>query len=273
MMRYIPKKALLLFAGDVCLIYAAFFVSTSLGEGGLRWLVLEPSLTGPSILAIYFMSFYLLDLYAFDLGFKSARYLYRFLAANACAAGAVSIAAFFLPYMKTGRGVLLATAVMVAVLTLSWRLLYEWAFRRFLRRTRPMLIVDAGPAGRALCASVNGNFDYEVAGFLDDDPATWGARNSPMVLGGTDKLSDESLMKGINTVVLDIPKLKDLGTLRKALQCKLRGIAVYDIPSFYKEVMGKLPVEHMDDLWFVSNPLSGVRRNVYNIKGKRLLDI
>jgi len=273
MLRLIPKKALLLFSGDFCLIYAAFFLSTFLRAGDLRWLVLEPSLTGPAIILIYFMSFYLLDVYSFDLGFRSVRYLYRFLAANAAAATAVSAAFFFLPYIKTGRGVLLITTAMAAFFTFSWRLLFEVVFGRFLGRVKNMLIVDAGPAGRALCAAVHGRFDYRVSGFLDDDPMTWGARHSPTVLGGTEMLSDENLTRNISTVVMDISQMKNPDTLKRALQCKLRGILVYDLPTFYEDVMGKLPVEYMDDRSLVGNPLVGVRRNTYNLKGKRVLDI
>jgi len=271
MMKYIPKKSILLFAGDACLICAGFLSSMRLKAGDMGQLVQEPSWTGLVVLIFYFLSFYLLDLYAFDLGFRSAKYFYRFLAANAGASIAISVVFYFLSFLETGRGILLITAAIVAIFTFAWRLLFEWIFRRFLGRVRKMLIVDSGSAGRALCAEVNGKFDYRVTGFLDDDPATWGLRNSPVVLGGTAMLSDWNLMRNINTIV--ISQLKNPETLKRALQCKLKGILVYDIHTFYKEVMGKLSVEYMDDLWFVSNPLSGVRRNIYNLKCKRLLDI
>jgi len=262
---------MLLLTGDACLIYAGLLLSAWLRAGALGRPVLEPSWPGLAILLFYFLSFYLFDLYAFDLGFRSAKYFYRFLAANAGVAIAMSAAFYFLPFLETGRGALLILAGMVAISTFSWRLFVEWVFRRFLGRVREMLIVDSGSAGRALCSEVNGKFDYRVTGFLDDDPSTWGLRNSPVVLGGTAMLSDWNLMRNINTIV--IAQLKSPEALKKALQCKLKGILVYDIHTFYKDVMGKLCVEHMDDLRFVSNPLSGVRRNIYNLKCKRLLDI
>jgi lipopolysaccharide/colanic/teichoic acid biosynthesis glycosyltransferase len=45
------------------------------------------------------------------------------------------------------------------------------------------------------------------------------------------------------------------------------------MPSFYEKRLGKIPVNHVSDLWFVFVPISGVRRNTYNQKVKRICDL
>jgi len=48
---------------------------------------------------------------------------------------------------------------------------------------------------------------------------------------------------------------------------------VYEMPTFCEIVLGKIPVQHVSDLWFVYVPISGVRKTTYNQKVKKILDI
>lgn len=97
--------------------------------------------------------------------------------------------------------------------------------------------------------------------------------DSPKVLGGSTTLKDRVLAGEVDAIVIAITHLKSPDLLRCALDCKMEGIQVYDMPSFYEEVTGSVPVEHVDDFWLVSAPISGVRKGLYNLRIKRLLDL
>jgi hypothetical protein len=45
---------------------------------------------------------------------------------------------------------------------------------------------------------------------------------------------------------------------KQLVEAKMRGVMVYEMPTFYERVLGKIPVRHVSDLWFIYVPISGV---------------
>ena len=141
-------------------------------------------------------------------------------------------------------------------------------------RKKRVLIIGAGRAGRMLYEVVRDSSFYEALGFMiDDDPAKWGAADLPRVMGGSEVISDLTKHHQVDILVLAMSSFIEPKLLKSVLGCKLDGIQVYDMPSFYEMIMGKVPVEHVTDFWLVFTPLMGVKRSVYNQKLKRMLDV
>lgn len=272
--KHLPKKMLLLFLGDVVLISIAFFLSSSIRFGVHTWNIMSPSWTGVVILTTYLLTFYLADLYDVELSFKKPKYLFRFLVAALVASASVAMLFFFSPGLQPGRGIFLVNAGLVGVLTCSWRFIFDWWFKNLLKKQKKLLIVGAGWAGRTLYETIKDNPNYHVLGYaIDDDPDKWGTSQSPLVVGDSTILKDVVKELGVDIIVIAITHFKSPELLKNVLDCKMNGIEVYDMPSFYEQVTGKVPVEHVTDFWLVSTPLSGVRRTVYTLKMKRVLDI
>lgn len=271
--KHLPKKILLLFLGDIFLVSLAFFLSQSIQLGTIARDVVKPSWTGFVILTAYLLPFCLAELYDVNVRFKSPKYLFKFFAAMGIASGLISVVFFFFPTLKYGRGEFLINVGFIGIFTYSWRLAFEWWFKNLLRRQKRLLIVGAGWAGRTLYETIKDNANYKVLGFIDDDPLKWGTKNSCEVLGGCSILKDRIQTYDVDAVIIAITHLKGSELLKRSLDCKMDGVDVYDMPSFYEEVTGKVPVEHVDDFWFVFTPLAGVRKGVYNLKVKRMLEI
>lgn len=273
-LKNLPKKMLLLFFVDALFIYVAFSISPSIRSGAIIWDIAEPSWTAFSILAIYLIVFYLADLYDIELDFKCPKYFFRFLVAGLAASVFVAMLFFFYPALQAGRGVFLINMGLVGILTYSWRLTFAWCFMDFLKRQKKLLIVGAGWAGNTLYETVRYNPNYHILGYtIDDDPAKWGTCQSPLVVGDSRILKDVVKELGVDIIVIAITHFKSLRLLKSALDCKMHGVEVYDMPSFYEQVTGKIPVEHVTDSWLVSAPLSGVKKTVYTLRIKRVLDI
>ncbi len=275
-MKHIPKTKLLLLLGDVFLIYFALFLSPPIRFGILTFDLMQPLYSWGEIfiLGIYILTFYLADLYDINIRFKSLRYLLRLLVALYIASAFVMVVFFFIPALTPGRGVFLVSVGLIGLLTYSWRLVFEWVFRSFLERQKRILIVGAGWAGHTLYELVKDNPVFKVVGFIDDDHKKHGVFNSPAVLGDYKILNEMVREHKVDSVVIAITHLKSLGLLKSLLDCKMKGVQVYDdMPSFYEEVTGKIPVEHVSDFWFVSTPISGMKKNIYNMKAKRMFDI
>lgn len=152
-------------------------------------------------------------------------------------------------------------------------MLKNFFLKNFIKKQKRLLIVGAGWAGKTLYETIKDLPNYTVLGFIDDDPSKWGKTNSPTVLGGCKILKDMVAVNAVDAIVIAITHIKGPELLRCALNCKMEGVQVYDMPSFYEEVTGRVPVEHVDDYWFVSTPLSGVKRSIFNRKIKRMLDL
>ena len=269
-LKHLPKKMLLLFLGDAILIYLAYIISPSVRFGNITWGFVQPSFV---VLGIYLFIFYLADLYDLNINFKNPKYIFRFLATISVSAVATTVLFFIFPYLKAGRREFFISAALACFFTYSWRLLFGWWFKNVLRKQKKLLIVGAGWAGKTLYEVIKGNSNYNVIGFIDDDPCKWGSSNLPEVVGGCQTLKNQVRANGVDSIIIAITHLKRPELLKCALDCKIDGVHVYDMPSFYEEVTGKVPVEHVDDFWFLFTPLEGVRKSVYNLKIKNMLDI
>lgn len=273
LLKHLPKKLIVLFFGDAFLISLAFFLSPLIRQREIIWSLVEPSWTGGLVLGIYLLTFYLADLYDLELSFKNPKYLSRFLVAILIASVFVAMLFFFSPALRSGRGVFLINAGLVGILTYSWRLIFYWWFKNLFKKQKKLLIVGAGWAGKTLYETIKDNQRYKVLGFIDDDPFKWGQTCLCEVLGGCSILKDKVSTNDVDAIIIAITHLKSPELLKCALDCKMDGIEVYDMPSFYEELTGKVPVEHVNDFWFVSTPLSGVRKNLYTLRIKRMLDL
>ncbi len=269
--RHLPKKQLLLFLGDAFLITLAHSLSPSIRH--LAFIPPQPSLDGAFLFAVYLFVFYTGDLYDVGITFRAPKYLFRFLGAHSVAPAIVAMGFYLVPALKAGRGIFVISAGLILTLCYLWRLVFERVFRGLLHGQKRLLIVGAGRSGRAILAVVGNNPAFNVVGFIDDDPGKLGASDSPVVLGDNSVLNEMIRSHGVDAVVIAITHLKSPKLLKSIMACKMEGVDVYDMPSFYEELTGRVPIEHVDDLWFINTPVLGVRRTLYNQKGKRALDL
>lgn len=275
LLKRIPRKFILLMAGDFFFITLAYLLSRFIFFGADTWGAKEPIFYEAIRLSMYLYVFYIFDLYVFDIRFINPKYIFRFLLAVTVAPIVVIVATFLsLPSLMPGRNMFLTDAVLVCALTYLWRLSFTRYIRAVPERQNRILIVGAGKSGKALYAAIKDDLRYKVIGFVDDDPAKQVTVNSPEVIGRCDVMKTMIAENDMDTVVLAVTHSKGTELLRNALAAKLSGIDVYDVPSFYEEVSGQVPVEHLDDLWLVSMPLLGLRKkNIYNSKVKRITDV
>jgi len=153
MLKYIPKKKLLLLAGDIILIYCAYLLSPIIR---FRVFFFEPleGLGGFSIiLCIYLFCFYIADLYNLDVRFKAPRYIFNFFLANVFSAGLGLFMFFFFSFIGFGRGIFAITVLTILFFTYTWRIFFELVFAKFLKRKQAIIIVGAGKAGKEIYKS------------------------------------------------------------------------------------------------------------------------
>ncbi|MCX7771056.1 MAG: TIGR03013 family PEP-CTERM/XrtA system glycosyltransferase [Proteobacteria bacterium] len=270
-LRLIPKKKILLFLGDVLLIPLAYFLSLVIRFGVSDYSLLKPSIGGGFVILCYIFTFYIADLYELDKPFRSIKYIFRFITAIFIASIITLGAFYFFPKLWFGRGIFVISIILVGLFTYSWRLLFAFIFRKLLYTEKNLIIIGSDELTKYFSKLFESLGPYKVKGFICESLIN--KDDCSNVLGTYEQLSDIVEREKIDIVIIAVTHIENTELLKYALECKMKGVHVVDLPTFYEEVTGKVPVELVNDLWLVTTPISGVKRSIYNMKVKRILDI
>lgn len=273
MFKLISKKQVLLFVVDFLLISICLFLAHFIRTGS--FVNVFDKYTGASSLIIlsYLCIFYVADLYNIRLNFRHSQYVVSFALANVAGAMLSAMAFYMFPPWKYGRGIWLIFVCICFVTLLLWRVVFEYVIKTK-SRPRSLLIVGAGSGGRELYNVIKGFSDYRVIGFIDDREELLGREiGSPSVIGGSAELFSLAKDSKVDIIVCSTNGTKSKQLMSNLIKCKMDGVAIYDLPLFYEEVLGKIPIHYINDEWVISTPFFGVAKNIYNTRIKRLVDI
>ncbi len=115
---------------------------------------------------------------------------------------------------------------------------------------RRALIVGAGRAGRTIVQAIRKNActEYQLIGYIDDDPAKQGESIEGLpVLGTSRDLIPLTRASNVSEVILAITHLHKISPnlLQAILDCQRSGFRITFMPDLYEQITGKLPVEHI----------------------------
>lgn len=274
MIKHIPKKKFLLLIGDILLIYFACVVAPAIR---FQIPIFEPLTQWPEILTIMItclLFFYIADFYNFEAGFTNIKYAIKYLATLAIASGTILIIFFLFPMLRLDRGVFAVNAILISILIYLWRFVFEKAFKRFMPlRQKVFLIIGAGKAGYAIYKQIKGYPNVRVAGFIDDDTKKINKHNNPMLLGGYEELTEIVKREDVDQIIIAVKEINNTELLKNLLNCKMKGIEIYNIQTFYEQTFGKIEVDYVTDPWLINIPIMGIKKSLYNKNIKRVIGI
>ncbi len=194
---------------------------------------------------------------------------HRRLVLNAAVAAILAFPAALLVSGQFGDGLTRVYAVALGKVLVVWlafavtvRSLGTTALRRFLFRRR-ILLVGGGAAPLAasdVLRSGRGRF-YELAGIAASDAEIA-------------DLTPQSLRRrGVWGVVAApaVPRIPETAEQQRLLDCRLRGIRVFDEVSFWEQHLGRANLDRLDYAWFLHG--EGFRSGRLSLAIKRLVDI
>ncbi|MBM3153337.1 MAG: sugar transferase [Chloroflexi bacterium] len=173
---------------------------------------------------------------------------------------------------RTGVGVFLACA---ASLTTAWRIVYIRIFTAP-AFTRRVLIVGAGVSGNSLAEVYKGLRPppFHLVGFIDDDPSKIGSLLAGFpVIAGSNKLLETAASEKISDLVIAIGGELRGETFQTILDARERGVEVTPMPSMYEELLGRVPIHHLESDWIIRSFVMEARVNRFYEVAKRLMDI
>jgi len=172
------------------------------------------------------------------------------------------------------RGVLyfLVSAV---TLTLTWRYLYVRIFTApgFLRR---VLLVGAGDSGKTLLDAYQALSPppFSIVGLIDDDPGKIGTSIQGIeVLGDSGDLLRIIKQEEITDLIVAILGPMGGEMFQALLDAQEGGIVITRMPVAYEELIGRLPLRHLESDWILRSFVDEVRAPPLYLLAKRLLDI
>ena len=143
---------------------------------------------------------------------------------------------------------LFTTIMLLSGVRMVVRLYHEEFFSEHRGIVRRFLIVGAGNAGEALLREMMRRRDaqYEVVGFVDDDPAKQGTEiHGIPVLGTVDDLSRICKRQSIDEIAIAIPSASHKQLRRVVQVCQGTKIRFSTVPSLMDIAAGKLQVSQM----------------------------
>lgn len=273
--RPVSKKRISLVVVDLAIVVGSILLASIIRigfHGGLGYVEANYFaflVTG----IIYIFAFYISGLYDFRKDFRTPNNLFA-VACTSIVAFIVVSSCFYVNWsLRLGRGVFILNGLLITIFLVSWRYVYSYlaASPKFQRK---VLIVGAGWAGRTICDVVRETKSYglNVIGFIDDDESKVGVKyGGKAVLGGRSDLMTIVKEHNVGQVVVAITHEKHKDLLRALIRCSQDGVVVTDMPTLYESLTGKIPFDHIDDLWFLN---SLARQSVFHVQAiKRCADI
>ncbi len=170
----------------------------------------------PLTCAVYVLAFALLRTYRSMWRYASVDDLWRVSSSVALGASLQAVALILLGWRPYPRSVVVSTAVLSLLFLSGLRMLARSRVEAAVGRNKPqskkrrVAIVGAGKTGDSIAREIcdSGAEEYELVGFLDDDPAKLGAtiRSCP-VLGAIDELPILAQKHRLEEIIVAIPRI------------------------------------------------------------------
>ncbi len=279
--NYSKKRKYLLFIGDLFVLMVALLMTYCIR---VYLTVKHPSLNivfskiTPWLIPV--MLFHVTTLYLLD-QYNLNRLVYRFRSAvmivmSVLLAGLmIGAVFFFFPKYIFGRQVLLIHLIVTSFLLAFWRFIfYELMVKK--EKYKKLALMGSGANLEKFISDVlsQPNIGFEISSVCLNESSDEVVSQIPAEVYVCNSI-DELLSYGnFDVLVFDTSKctFADID-VRRIMQAKYQGKMIFDLPTFYKNLTGKLPLLYLDGKWLLSREgLQGEVSKIY-IHVKRLLDI
>ncbi len=257
-------KKLLIFVGDVLILYGTLAITLLIRYLGKGFKEIFSVHLGPFtvIFILWILVFYLFNLYGYKYKVKSKEKIFRDVLLSALVASFLSITSFYLfPefFELTPKTNLVIFAFVFVILKYGW----QWLVftKIFPAGAEKILILGESDLTKKTIEHIKNNphIGYKIEEHIKDLNEA-DIENLP-------KLINE---KGIHTIVIQNHLTKKERVMNFIYKCLTYEINVINFWSFYEEVFEKVPLEELEETWFIENITA--HRPMYD-KIKRVIDI
>lgn len=177
------------------------------------------------------------------------------------------------PQLLLGRGIVLLTVLLTAIGMWLWREV-SGKLGIFFRNRERILILGTGKVGINLCRKLltRSDLDFEIVGFLDDDPRRLGEKLvNPGIIGTIDNLEHIVSSERVNRVIVALPDRRGRLPVQKLLNLRLQGVVIEDVHTIYEMVTGRISLDSVRPSWMIFS--DGFRKFRWQLLLKRCFDL
>ncbi len=269
-------RLLLILIGDILIIPFSYVVGYYLRFGtlfGFRekltlWFI-------PLITLSYLAIFHFFDLYRLKKNYFTINSFVIIFLSIAAASVFVSFLNYAIFLFPIGRGILVIANLILLLSAFVWR---GFCYQLFKYLVKPMrlIIVGAGKTGQEIAQIIEqAGGDLEVVGFIDDDKnkiEKSALREKIKILGTSDQLLTFVEKHRINQIVFALGEKDNPQLTKDILSARLRGIEVIDMPNMYQALKRRIPINYVDENWFLIEKGFEHSTSILVIKVKQLID-
>ncbi|MDB3935223.1 TIGR03013 family PEP-CTERM/XrtA system glycosyltransferase [Granulosicoccus sp.] len=191
-----------------------------------------------------------------------------------CGAAILALLYYLIPPLKLGRGVF-AIAILIAFFMVGTiRPMFFYYVDRDILKIR-VLVLGAGEKAGSIARRMRRRVDrrgFRVVGYvpLATDEGVKSDESLLVDLGET-PLLEYSIANNVDEIVVAADQRRGCLPLEQLLECKVHGLDVIDLLSFFEREQGKLPLDILRPDWLIYS--DGFRRGTFRDITKRLFDI
>ena len=274
----IKKKQHLLIFVDCLIVFAVLVISYV-----LRIIIWEEwsitSLTGRLSWSVFFVvllhvfCFYIFQLYDIEAKRKRANLLLWIMVSVLMASGLISILSHIFPAYQLGRVLLSIYVPLLTTAIFVWRIIFpsvvlETRLKKNLLLIGPNSLVSETIGGLKNYTKT----EYNIIGVFYDHKKkpSFTKLNGSQFNQALEQLVQE---ENIKTVVV-AGRANEISSLEKQLlSLKFQGIDVFDYPTFYMNLTGKLPVFYISDAWVIFSGQNKTFKPPLYTNLKKILDV
>ena len=244
-------KKLILLGGDISVLYFSLYLTLIVRYWGEYSEKVWSSHFWPftAIFILWVIIFYIANLYNLNLAVNNAKF-YRLGARSLVIAGLAAVAFFYLtPQIGIApKTNLFIFIIIFAALFYLWRNFYNWSLKSYLPKA------NIGIVGyNNLAAEIAHEFEnkphlgYNLSFIVDD-----ANQNLP----GVKPIAElEALIKNnkLNTIILSHDPHQSENLRTALFNCLSYQINYVSLPNFYETITGKIPLDSVNQMWFLEN--------------------
>jgi len=268
---------------DIVLAFAAFFAASILrfdfAEASHKLTSFNTIATAVIFVMVLLFSSHLMEVYDPAKNVKKRQITINIGFGAITSFSLLSVVYYLNPEVMLGRGVLLLSLCFFALLQFCWHSLYLLG-KSSPRFSQRVLVLGTGALAAQIGEMISScNSSFRLAGYAScpvsprQDLAESVVPAVPLddILGDCTDLRQIAAQAKAELIVVALSERRGVFPLRDVLSCKLNNIQIFDAPSFYEIVQGKLMLESITPSWFIFS--SGFNRTNLFSMCKRLVDI
>jgi len=242
-------KKLILLGGDITVLYFSLYLTLIIRYFGNYKIETWVAHFWPFtvIFILWLIIFYIANLYSLNLAVNNSKF-YQSSGRALAIAGLASLAFFYLmPQIGIApKTNLLIYIIVFAIIFYLWRHFYNWSLKSYLPKK------NIGIVGyNNLVAEIINEFKqkphlgYNLSFIVDDKVQT-----------GTEPISDlEKLIaeNKLDTIILSSDPHQSENLRTVLFNCLRYKINYVSLPNFYETITGKVPLDNLNQMWFLEN--------------------